>query len=373
MPLIHIARLSRTCVACAAVAALALVGVATPAQASGNFFQPGAVAIDAHGHVWVANNGTFGLTEIDASTGKILRIVNPSTDDFNNISDLSIYGNELWVVNEGTASSSDVSNSGVIDELNATTGAQEKIIDLASSGVTGLRAVATDRLYVWVSADGGNKVVELSRTSGAILHVESTGPNHVDSTTFGIYDDGVDVYLPSPRNQTHAIVERDDATGARARAISPSKPNLVNGKKDGVLRLDPVFVVRAGGALWSVNLEGVAGTLFGSLSQINPSTGRIIRSITPKGAGFSSPVGLYAHGDNLWVANAALASRGGNSVTELNATTGALVRVIKLKDPGQVSTPDRLAGNGKDLFISDDVGNVIELDLATGKVVGIIN
>jgi len=67
-------------------------------------------------------------------------------------------------------------------------------------------------------------------------------------------------------------------------------------------------------------------------------------------------------GDDLFVANL-----NGKSVTELNASTGALVRVVS----DQFGGPYAMAVAGADLFVANHngTGSVTELDASTGALV----
>ena len=82
----------------------------------------------------------------------------------------------------------------------------------------------------------------------------------------------------------------------------------------------------------------------------------------------------------MWIANGTDDYRGrrhGDTVTELNASNGSLVRVIKLRN-GIYSDPVGLASNGVDVWVGDEgggaygMGSVIELNAATGAVVRIV-
>ncbi len=77
--------------------------------------------------------------------------------------------------------------------------------------------------------------------------------------------------------------------------------------------------------------------------------------------GFGGPVAMAVSGSDLLVANSS-----GNSLTEIDASTGALVQVI----PGSAygfQAPDALAVGGSDLFVANGVGNsVTEMNASTG-------
>jgi hypothetical protein len=76
----------------------------------------------------------------------------------------------------------------------------------------------------------------------------------------------------------------------------------------------------------------------------------------------------------VWVVNGSVyfgKHRRGDSITELNASNGSLVRVIQLHD-GIYSDPMDVVSNGVDIWVTDDggfegIGNVLEFNVSTGK------
>ena len=69
--------------------------------------------------------------------------------------------------------------------------------------------------------------------------------------------------------------------------------------------------------------------------------------------GFNRPDALTVAGDDLFVAN-----NFGNSVTELDISTGALVRVVS--GPAyRFNDPDALAVTSGDLFVANYAGNSV--------------
>jgi len=86
------------------------------------------------------------------------------------------------------------------------------------------------------------------------------------------------------------------------------------------------------------------------------------------GWGFSAPGAVASDGTHTWVANEL-----GNSVTELDATTGAFVAVISRAADG-FDGPDAVACDGTHVFVANYGGNsVTELDATTGALVGILS
>ena len=70
-----------------------------------------------------------------------------------------------------------------------------------------------------------------------------------------------------------------------------------------------------------------------------------------------------------------MANGGGNSVTEINANTGALIRIISASRY-QLNEPQAIAATGDTVWVldSNDVSNtaITEIDAATGALVRVL-
>ncbi len=108
---------------------------------------------------------------------------------------------------------------------------------------------------------------------------------------------------------------------------------------------DPRALALAGGDLWVANA--------GTVSEIDASTGALIRVISGASYKFTDSVAIAARGSRVWTV-----SSFDNSVTEIRASTGALVRVIS--GPAyQFARPDGVAFDGKHLWIPNDVSQSV--------------
>jgi DNA-binding beta-propeller fold protein YncE len=109
----------------------------------------------------------------------------------------------------------------------------------------------------------------------------------------------------------------------------------------------------------------VANTKGNSVTMINASTGALVKVLSGGSYGFAEPVAISASGSDVWVVN-----EGGASVTELNATTGAFVRLISNFSSTIFDNPVAISSDGKHVWVADELGNdVVELSAATGNVV----
>jgi DNA-binding beta-propeller fold protein YncE len=110
-----------------------------------------------------------------------------------------------------------------------------------------------------------------------------------------------------------------------AASASPSKAASVTGTRISALGSginNPGGVSSDGSDVWVTNSNGGAGS--GSVTELDASTGAVIQVIKAKKYGFAHPYGVSSDGIHVWVTNF-----GDNSVTEFDASTGALVQVIK--------------------------------------------
>ena len=93
-----------------------------------------------------------------------------------------------------------------------------------------------------------------------------------------------------------------------------------------------------------------------SVTELDASTGAVVQTI---GVG-SGPEAISSDGTHVWVVN-----EGGNSVTELDASTGAVVQTI-----GVGNFPDAVSSDGTHVWVTNSGDNTVtELDSSTGAVI----
>jgi YVTN family beta-propeller protein len=93
-----------------------------------------------------------------------------------------------------------------------------------------------------------------------------------------------------------------------------------------------------------------------SVTELDASTGAFVQTI-PVGSG---PYGVSSDGTDVWVAN-----NGSNLVTELDASTGAFVQTIPVG-----TAPLGISSDGTDVWVANSGSNsVTELDASTGALV----
>jgi DNA-binding beta-propeller fold protein YncE len=109
------------------------------------------------------------------------------------------------------------------------------------------------------------------------------------------------------------------------------------------------------------------------VTELDANTGGLVRVISAAKYGFNTPYAMAVTGADLWAANFDQAN--GNSVTELDAKTGRLVRLISRLN----YSPDAIAVAAGRVWVatenggSRENGSVIELSEGTGGVLRVIS
>ena len=99
-----------------------------------------------------------------------------------------------------------------------------------------------------------------------------------------------------------------------------------------------------------------------SVTELSASTGALVQVISGASYDFDGMGDLVSDGAHVWV-------EGGSSIAELDASTGALVRLIGGLG---TNTVDNMSTDGAHLWVGEDPGSVTEISTATGAVVKVI-
>jgi hypothetical protein len=180
-------------------------------------------------------------------------------------------------------------------------------------------AVCADR--VWVINLSNNSVTEINETSGAVIQV-------LDSSSFDF--------------------------------------------------AEPVALGCGRDHLWVVSRGATAGEGV-AVTEINATSGRLIRVVSNPSDEFDSPDAIAVGGSHVWITNGATPAQPpafggatGNSVTELNASNGSLVRVIS-NPKDKFSYPDAVTTLGPHVWVGNSLGNSLtELRSSNGSLVRVV-
>jgi hypothetical protein len=144
--------------------------------------------------------------------------------------------------------------------------------------------------------------------------------------------------------------------------------------------LSPVAITFSPGHVWTGNGAGYDGkhSLPGSVSDINPTTDKEVHLFASTHDDLDNIQKIIVVGSDLWVLNGQIGpSQGmqGASLTELDSTTGALVRVVSLRDSPFSEPVDVTMANGA-IWVVDNggesnrnVGYLLEVSPATGAII----
>jgi hypothetical protein len=376
-----------------------------------DFESPEAIASDG-AHVWVANlcgnaSATEGcirgsVTELSASTGRLVRVISGSTYQFNSPEAIATGGGYVWVANTNGDSVTELRSSdgslvrvipavanepgriaadrthvwvvnrqpgngvgGSITEIATSTGRVVRVIAAADGGFFDPIAIASDAVHVWVLSQSGNRVAnyvtELSASTGRLVKV-ITGSRYAFDNPDAVVSDGTHVWVANVGGG-HGMTEISTSTGALIRLIRGSSYGFA----------EPDAVATDGAHIWVAN-GGIPGFRIrgaNSLAELNASNGRLVRVISGRNYRFDHPDAVTVTDGHVWVANGGNDGNGGNSVTEVDASNGALVRVMS--GPSyQLNWPTAIASDGAHVWVANTAGDsVTELDASTGHLVGV--
>jgi DNA-binding beta-propeller fold protein YncE len=239
-------------------------------------------------------------------------------------------------------------------------------------------AVSSDGTHVWVANKNGNSVTEFDATTGALVQMIQgagygfDGPDAVSSN-------GTDVWVAN--SDGNSVTELDATTGALVRVISagtpPSSPAEFspNGQFD-----FPTGITAAGAEVWVLNNNGDINSW--SVTELDAATGAIVKVIHgPTNADTSTYMGISSDGTDVWVTNAGywtgptldqVLTPG--FITEYDASTGAVVQVIEGSTISPYFSPDAVSSDGTDVWVANiGGGSVAELSASTGALVRLIS
>lgn len=250
--------------------------------------------LSSDGDLWVLNN--WGLTELAASDGSLLRTVG-STIDPTRISYVTAAANgDLWA---STANSP----TGSVALINGSSGSVIEVERGDYSGVGFVRSIAFTGGDIWMLCPDG--LLEIDQSTGVLLRIVNAPDFRLDQTgsygAQGLVSYGDNLWVANTYNDS--LTEIDSKTAALVR--------VVDAPADG---LDaPVALALAGSDLWIASQS--------SLTELNAQSGALVRTVNTSGDldGLSA---LSVNGSRLWVS-------GSSGLMEFNTTSGRLTQIVR--------------------------------------------
>ncbi len=205
-----------------------------------------------------------------------------------------------------------------------------------SEGSPGPDGIAVAGNDIWVSNNGGQggaSVIELNAVTGARLRITAGAAYHFDQ--------------PSAIAASGPAIWVTNFAGNSVTELNAGNGGLIRVLKGPAYKFDhPRAIAVAGSHVF------VANAYSSTLTELDARTGQFIRTIR----GFAGPDGIAVAGNDIWVSNNG--GQGGASVIELNAVTGARLR-ITAGAAYHFDQPSAIAASGAAIWVTNLAGNSV--------------
>ena len=245
-----------------------------------------------------------------------------------------------------------------VTELDAATGSLASVIEGPAFGLDRPSSISSDGTHVWVANPASNSVTELNASNGALSG-----------------DLRLPLRLPPPRQH---CLRRHPCLGGQLRVqLGHRAERLKRFPGRGALRLPLRFPPPRQHFLRRHPCVGGQSRV-NSVTELNASSGSLVTVISRGAAHFAVPDAISSDGAHVWVVNGGvrissspLASPSGQSVTELEADTGAVVRSIAGPATG-LDQPSAISSDGAHVWVANYSNQTVtEFEASTGSVVAV--
>lgn len=269
--------------------------VATVTGPSFGFDGPTAIAL-VGGDLFVANGTGDSLTEFSAGTNTLVQQISGDTYGFSDPIALAASGTDLFVL----------SAAGAVTEVNTTNGALVGVASGPSFGFDGPLGIAVSSTDVFVTNGTGNTLTEIDAQT-LDFRTLIAGTDYQFDEPAGIVLQGNHLWVAN--EAASSVTELSATTGLLVQVVTNG--NLPT----------PGPIIKGDGYVFTASPPGSSPMV----SQITPSTGAVNWMVcnTNGPYKFNNPQSLVLFGTRLWVIN-----DGGNSLTQINAGSGALIRRV---------------------------------------------
>jgi cell division septation protein DedD len=299
--------------------------IATLSATRYGFNQP--MAITDSGPDLLVANAAGSVSEFHASNRKLVRVIRGRQFGFVDPVAIAADGSRILVLNAGRATAA-TPVAGSITEINARTGAFERVVSGPSLAFDDPVAFALSGPDVFVADEGGNAVTEVQVVDGALVRVVS--------------QQGLDA--PDGIAVSNGNVWVADGASASATEIAAATGDVIvtETDSDGAYGFwDPSMVIGSAGNVYVASPNGTSPMV----TSLSATTG------TPSwymcntnGPYYFSLLSAFAiSGDDLWVAsrsgaNSQTPAAATGSLTELSSVTGDLIATVPTP-PSETTTP----------------------------------
>ena len=244
-----------------------------------------------------------------------------------------------------------------VTELNASDGTVAQVIGSGRGHFAEPMGVAANGADLWVANLSGNTVSELNCSHGSLVQTFTSGQlNSPVAVAVG----HARVWVASQAHQSYgagAVIPDSSSVNEYSIGKSPLTQSIAGSSANGLNGSSGVAISR--GKAWVTNANG------NSVTELNAATGHLVRTISGSAEAFNWPIGVAAHDGDVWIANLY-----GNSITEINASDGSLIRVIT---GDGLNGPNSLCVLGKHVWVTNLFGDsVTELDSGAGSLVRVV-
>lgn len=308
-----------------------------------------AIASGACELTWQDRCSTNDILNIDTSDDKVVSHDQGSVYELSDPGNIAVVGSDLWIV----------SGAGSLDEVSATTGSLRSRVESKLGSDTSVSAVSASGGHLWAIA-GENALDELSGATGHVLRIDKSKKYGLRPLSLVVAGDVVWV-----ANTNRTLTEVNASTGALIRIVSGSKYGFLPG----------MDLADIGGHLWVGNSpdNGPGSPTPSSLTEINATSGALIRVLRAKKYEFDAPGPLAGFGDDVFACNGSA-----GTITEVNASTGRLVRVFAAP-AGELESPSGAVVVNGTLWIagygdgaSSTSSTLLSFNTATGQLEGVV-
>jgi hypothetical protein len=322
------------------VASSAAWGAVKAHQQSYQFAAPDAASVYG-ADLFVANGGNSSVTEVNASTGAYVRTISGKGTGLDAPSATVVTGGDLFVANR---------SNDTVSEFKTSNGQHIRTIFGARYRFSSPIALALDGTDLFV-LNGSGSVTEVAVRSGALVGTASGSAFKFKSPTaiavahgrvFVVNSGGNTVTVFNAGTRTFlASLAGSQFQFKTPKGIAYDGTNLwvTDQAGDSVTEFSPTTLHELSVTTDATNLPDVGPIVYGDhdlFAASPPGSSPMVTQIAGSpvllpwmmcnGNGpylFNNPQAMAVAGPNLWVVN-----EGGNSLTEMNASTGALIRTV---------------------------------------------